>query len=202
MMKSARSIAIAVLLAAACASASAQTIGVPAGTYAADANHTNVLWTVSHFGVSNYIGRFDDVAAVLVLDPADPTKSKLTARIDPASVDVKYRGEKSFAEEISGEMFLDAAKYPNIEFVSTAIETTGDKTGKVTGDLTFHGVTLPVVLDVTMNAALNPHPMSKKPVVGFSATGTVKRSAFGVTGLVGPLGDDVKLTIETEFVPQ
>ena len=183
--------------------ASAQTIGVPAGTYVADRTHTNVLWTVSHFGTSNYIGRFSDIEATLVLDPTDPTKSKLTATIDPKSVDTNYPADdKDFNAEISGEMFFDAAKFDTIKFVSTKIETTGNDTGKVTGDLTFHGVTKPVTLDVKMNAALNPHPMTQKPVVGFSATGTIKRSDFGVTALVGPVGDDVKLTIETEFVPE
>jgi len=183
--------------------ASAQTIGVPAGSYVSDPTHTNVLWTVSHFGVSNYIGRFDGIQATLEIDPADPTKSKLTATIDPASVDVNYpKDDKDFAAEIESDMFFDAAKFTEITFVSTDIKTTGADTGTVTGDLTFHGVTKPVTLDVKMNAALNPHPMSKKPVVGFSATGTIKRSDFGVATLVGPIGDDVKLTIETEFGPK
>ncbi len=192
----------ALLAAFAAAPASAQQIGVPAGTYAADPGHTNVLWTVSHFGVSNYIGRFNTVAATLTLDPADPTKSQLTATIDPASVDTSYQGDKDFDAEIASPMFLDAGQFGEIKFVSTKIETTGADTGTVTGDLTFHGVTKPVTLDVKMNAALNPHPMSQKPTVGFSATGTVKRSEFGVAALAGPIGDDVKLTIETEFVPQ
>lgn len=197
----ARRLVLAAVLFAGCASASAQTVGVPSGTYASDPNHTNVLWTVSHFGVSNYVGRFDGVDAVLELDAADPTKSKLTATVDPKSVDVNYRGDKDFAGEIAGPMFLDAPKYGEIRFVSTSIETTGADTGRISGDLTLHGVTKPVVLEAKMNAQLNPHPMAKKPVVGFSATGTIKRSDFGVTALVGPIGDDVKLTIETEFSP-
>ncbi|KTR03870.1 polyisoprenoid-binding protein [Aureimonas ureilytica] len=183
--------------------ASAQTIGVPAGTYVADRTHTNVLWSVSHFGTSNYIGRFSDINATLTLDPTDPDKSKLTATINPKSVDTNYPAkDKDFNAEIAGEMFLDAAKFDTIKFVSTKIETTGKDTGKVTGDLTLHGVTKPVTLDVKLNAALNPHPMSQKPVVGFSATGMIKRSDFGINALVGPVSDDVKLTIETEFVPQ
>ncbi|GGD97669.1 polyisoprenoid-binding protein [Aureimonas endophytica] len=183
--------------------ASAQTVGVPSGTYVADPLHTNVLWTVSHFGTSNYIGRFSKIAATLELDAKEPAKSKLTATIDPASVDTNYPAkDKDFNKEIESNMFIDAATFDTIKFVSTKIETTGNDTGKITGDLTFHGVTKPVVLDVKMNAALNPHPMSKKPVVGFSATGSFKRSDFGVAALVGPVGDEVKLTIETEFSPK
>lgn len=69
----------------------------------------------------------------------------------------------------------------------------------MTGDLTFQGVTKPLTLDVTFNTALNPHPMSKKPAIGFSATGTLKRSDFGVNALLQHVSDDVKLIIETEF---
>lgn len=195
-------LATALLLATA-SFAQAQSIDVPAGTYAADKAHTNVLWSVKHFGLSNYIGRFDGIDATLVLDPADPTKSKLTATIDPKSVDTNDGAAgKDFNAEIASDMFFDAAKFDAITFVSTAIKATGADTGTVTGDLTFHGVTKPVTLDVKLNAALNPHPMSKKPTVGFSATGTIKRSDFGVATLVGPVADDVLVTIETEFVAQ
>lgn len=202
-MFSIKSTLVAGVLALASSTAYAQTIDVPAGTYRADVTHTNVLWSVVHFGLSNYIGRFDKISATLELDPADVTKSKLTATIDPASVSTNYpASDKSFDAEIAGEMFFDAAKFSEITFVSTAIDVKDGKTGTVTGDLTFHGVTKPVTLDVTLNAALNPHPMSKKPTVGFSATGVIKRSDFGVAALVGPVSDDVKLTIETEFVAQ
>lgn len=190
-------------LLASTAAAPAQTIGVPSGTYVADKTHTNVLWSVSHFGLSNYIGRFDAIEAKLVLDAAEPAKSKLEATIDPASVNTNYPPKPDeFNKEIAGTQFFDAAKFPRITFVSTAIETTGSNTGKVTGNLTFHGVTKPVTLDVRLNAALDPHPMSKKPAVGFSATGTIKRSDFGVGAFLGPVSDEVKLTIETEFIPE
>ncbi|OLP55608.1 polyisoprenoid-binding protein [Rhizobium rhizosphaerae] len=199
-LKTAFAAALLVLTASA---ASAQTIDVPAGTYVADKAHTNLLWSVSHFGLSHYIGRFDSIDAKLQLDPKDPAKSKLEVTVDPKSVDTNDGAAgKDFNAEIASEMFFDAAKFDKITFVSKEIKTTGKDTGTVTGDLTFHGVTKPVTLDVKLNAALNPHPMSKKPTVGFSATGTIKRSDFGVTTLVGPVGDDVKLTIESEFVAQ
>lgn len=197
------SIATALLLASVTA-ASAQTINVPAGTYVADKTHTNVLWSVKHFGLSNYIGRFDNIDAKLELDPAAPAKSKLTVTIDPKSVDTNDAAVgKDFNAEIYGEKFFDAAKFDKITFVSTEVTTTGNDTGTIKGDLTFHGVTKPVTLNVKMNGALNPHPMTKKAALGFSATGTIKRSEFGVNYLVGPVvSDDVNLTIETEFVAQ
>lgn len=193
----------AAALLASTVTASAQSIGVPSGTYVADKTHTNVLWSVSHFGLSNYIGRFNGIDAKLVLDSVEPAKSRLEVTIDPASVDTNYPpAPDDFNIEIASGKFFDTGKFPKITFVSKTIEITGSETGKVTGDLTFHGVTKPATLDVKLNGALNPHPMSNKPAVGFSATGTIKRSDFGVGAFVGPVSDEVKLTIETEFVPE
>lgn len=182
--------------------AQAQKLNVPTGTYNSDAAHTNLLWSIKHFGLSNYYGRFDKIEATLELNAKDVEKSALHVTIDPNSVDTNYPATpNSFNAEIAGEKFFDAAKYPSITFDSTAIKLTGPKSGTVTGDLTFHGVTKPVELDVTLNDALPVHPMTKKPAIGFSAKGTIKRSEFGVSALEGPLSDDVALTIEAEFKP-
>lgn len=182
--------------------ASAASVDVPAGIYASDPTHTNVLWDVKHFGLSNYYGRFDNVKATLDFDAKDVEKSKLSVTIDPKSVDTNHPTKpNTFNTEIAGAKFFDADKFTTITFKSTAIKLTGEKTGTVTGDLTFHGVTKPVTLDVKFNGSFQQHPMTKKPAVGFSATGTIKRSEFGVSTLVGPISDDVKLTIETEFTP-
>lgn len=183
--------------------ADAEKINVPSGAYLADPTHTNLLWSVKHFGLSNYYGRFDKIDAKLELNAADVEKSVLHVTIDPMSVDTNFPATpNTFNAEIAGEKFFDAAKYPSITFTSTAIKLTGKNTGTVTGDLTFHGVTKPVVLDVTLNGALPVHPMTKKPAIGFSARGVIKRSEFGVNALEGPLSDDVDLTIEAEFKPQ
>lgn len=74
------------------ATASAQTINVPAGAYVSDPNHTNLLWSVQHFGLSNYYGRFDSVNATLELEPQNLARSKLHVTIDPKSVDTNYQG--------------------------------------------------------------------------------------------------------------
>lgn len=182
--------------------AQAQKLDVPTGAYVSDPAHTNLLWSIKHFGLSNYYGRFDKIEAKLELNASDVEKSILHVTIDPKSVDTNFPASpNSFNEEIAGEKFFDAAKYNSITFDSTAIKLTGEKTGTVTGNLTFHGVTKPVTLDVTLNDALPVHPMTKKPAIGFSAKSTIKRSDFGVNALEGPLSDDVNLTIETEFTP-
>ncbi|MEO9790035.1 MAG: YceI family protein [Aurantimonas coralicida] len=181
----------------------AQSIDVPAGTYVADPLHTNVLWKVKHFGLSTYIGRFSTISATLELNSEDPAQSSLTATIDPASVDTNYPADdKDFDAEIASDMFLNAAKFPEITFVSKSIELTGDNTGTVTGDLTLNGQTHEETLDVTFNTALNPHPMSQKPAVGFSGAMTVDRTEYGIEALAGPVAAEVLLEIEAEFVPQ
>ncbi len=88
-------------------------------------------------------------------------------------------------------------EFPTAKFVSTKIEKTGDKTAKVTGDLTLVGVTKPVTLEVTFNEK-KPNPMSKKESVGFSATTVIKRSEFGINYAVPNVSDDVELQIEAE----
>lgn len=182
--------------------AQAAKLDIPSGNYVSDAAHTNLLWNIKHFGLSNYYGRFDKIEAKLDLNSSDVEKSVLHVTVDPKSVDTNYpETPNPFNEEIAGEMFFNAAKYDKITYQSTSIQLTGEKTGKVTGNLTFHGVTKPVVLDVTLNGTLPSHPMTKKPAIGFSATGVIKRSDFGVSELEGPLSDDVHLTIEAEFKP-
>ncbi|AQT45251.1 Polyisoprenoid-binding protein YceI [Bartonella apihabitans] len=182
--------------------AEAAKLDIPTGAYVSDAGHTNLLWSIKHFGLSNYYGRFDKIEAKLDLDANDVEKSVLHVTIDPKSVDTNYpKTPNEFNEEIAGEMFFDAEKYSTITFQSTAIKLTGEKTGQVTGNLTFHGVTKPVVLDVTLNGTIASHPITKKPALGFSAKTVIKRSEFGVSELEGPLSDDVNLIIEAEFKP-
>ena len=185
--------------------ASAQTPSdVPAGTYKLDPTHASVTWRLNHMGLSTYTARFTKIDATLNYDPADPTKSQLTATIDPASVRTDYPNPaKDFDKELrEDQRFFKVAQFPEIKFVSTKLEKTGDKTGKMTGDLTFMGQTKPVTLDVTFNGSFKEHPLTKKPAIGFSATGTVKRSAYGMDALVPFVGDDVALLIETEFQRQ
>ena len=186
--------------------ASAQTPNdAPAGTYKLDPNHASVVWKVSHLGLSNYTARFGKLDATLTYDPADPTKSQLTATVDPASVKTEYpnAATKDFDKELRDDpRFFKVGQFPEIKFVSTKLEKTGEKTGKMTGDLTFMGQTKPVTLDVTFNGSYKEHPLSKKPALGFSATGTVKRSTFGMDAMVPFIGDDVTVLVETEFQRQ
>jgi polyisoprenoid-binding protein YceI len=99
---------------------------------------------------------------------------------------------------MKGEKLFDTQKFPEATFKSTKIEKTGEKTGKVTGDLTIKGVTKPVTLDVTLNFS-GAHPMSKKATLGFGASGTVKRTDFGVSQAAPFVSENVSLEIQTEM---
>jgi len=183
----------------------------PAGAYALDPTHATLQWSVLHNTISNYTARFDKVEATLTLDPANLENSKITATIDPTSVDANYpsdykashaaTGFASWNDDIANSVkFLNAKAFPSISFVSTKIEQTGPRTAKVTGDLTFLGQTRPVTLDATFNGEIERHPFAQVPAVGFAAEGRFKRTDFGMA--VGPVGDEVTIRFDGEFIQQ
>lgn len=175
---------------------------MPAGVYTLDETHAMLIWRVSHLGLSNYTARFTKFDADLRFDPANPENSSLTATVDPTSIetDYPYPEEKDFdAKLVEGEEWFNAINFPEITFQSTVITRTGENTGAMTGDLTFLGVTKPMTLDVTFNGAMAEQPFSKKPTLGFSATGTINRSEWGMATYVPTIGDEIELLIEAEF---
>lgn len=196
----------AVLLAfAVLAPAHAQKVEAPAGTYKLDLTHASITWKVKHLGLSNYTARFAKFEADLVIDPAKPEAAKLTATIDPASVKTDYPNvaQVDFDKELAtGEKWFNAKVHKSITFVSTAVTSSGDGRAKVTGNLTLLGVTKPVTLDVALVGSTAAHPFMKKPALGFTASGTFKRSEFGMSNMVGIIGDDVTLQIEAEMIAQ
>jgi polyisoprenoid-binding protein YceI len=177
---------------------------IPAGDYTLDKHHATLVFSVSHLGFSHYTGAFADFDAKLHFDQNNAAASTLEATINPMSLTIPAPPE-GFLAELTGPQWLNTATYPSITFKSTKVETTGPDTGKITGDLTLHGVTKPVVLDVTYNGGYPGHPMDPHARVGFSAKGAFKRSDFGIAyGVPAPgttmgVGDEVQVTIEAEF---
>ncbi|PIB91088.1 YceI family protein [Caulobacter sp. FWC2] len=177
---------------------------VPAGAYTLDKSHATLVFRVSHLGFSNYTAAFADFDAKLNFDQNNAAASTLEATINPRSLTLPAPPE-GFLAELVGPQWLNTATYPVITFKSTKVETTGPDTGKVTGDLTLHGVTKPVVLDVTYNGGYPGHPMDPHARIGFSAKGAFKRSDFGIAyGVPAPgttmgVSDEVLVTIEAEF---
>lgn len=177
----------------------------PAGQYYLDKAHTSVTFRVTHLGFSHYTARFSRVDGQLTFDPAHPEAMRVEATIDPASLELNAP-PAGFLDELMGAGWFDAARFPQMTFRSTSVALTGPHAAKVSGDLTLHGMTRPVVLEVTYNGGYPP--MSFDPGgarIGFSAHGTLKRSAFGISaGIPQPgstmgVSDDVDIAIETEF---
>jgi polyisoprenoid-binding protein YceI len=167
---------------------------VPAGTYVLDPRHASLIAKVPHLGgFSRLTFRFDKLAGGFTYDPANWQATKLTFTVDPRSVDT---GDAAFSKQIAG--YFHTEKYPAITFVSTGITDAGDGQGQVTGDLTFHGVTKPVTLNVTFNG-VGPGLLGAGTRMGFSGTARIKRSEFNETAVSQWAGDDVDLLFEVEF---
>jgi polyisoprenoid-binding protein YceI len=165
-----------------------------------DPAHSGVNFTIRHGGVSNVHGRFGGVKGTLVYNEADITKSTVTVTIDTTTVDT---GEPARDAHLKTDAFLDVAKFPTATFTSSGVVKNGSKL-TVNGNLTLHGVTLPVVLDVEGPSTPVEGVMDHKPHSGFTATTTLSRTAYGI-GTKFPavvVGDDVKLVIELEIVKQ
>lgn len=165
-----------------------------AETYAFDPTHTNIVWHANHFGFSNPSGRFGVTEGKLVLDEAAPQNSTVEVTID---VNGLVTGIEAFDTHLKSADFLDTAQFPTATFKSTAVEVTGEKTAKVTGDLTLHGVTKPVTLDMTLNKIDN-NPLINKKTAGFSGKIVLKRSDFGISAYVPNVSDEVTIQIEAE----
>lgn len=190
---------LAATLALLAAPLAAAPVDAPAGRYTVDPAHASLTFRVMHMGLSNYTMRFAKFDSSVELDPADPTKSKLSVAIDPKTLrtDFPFPEKTNFDNTLAtDEKWLQGKP---ISFTSTKLVSTGAKTGKLTGNLTLRGVTKPVTLDVTFNGAVKPGGFVKDPTFGISATGTFKRTEFGMDYGVPMLGDDITLQIEAEY---
>jgi polyisoprenoid-binding protein YceI len=179
----------------------------PAGLYHLDPAHARLLFRVNHLGMSNYTALIQSFDADLTFDPAAPEAMRVTATANPASVETHYPDPGfDFNGLIAGPDILDATRFPEARFASTAVRLTGERRAEVTGDLTLHGVTKPVVFDVTFNGGNGGHPLDVGARIGFSATASFSRSDFGITFGLPPEGttmgvfDPVELILEAEFV--
>lgn len=190
-----RSALLTAILALAAPLALAQT-----STWVGDPAHSEVDFSVRHLGISNVHGRFGTVKATIVYNDADVTKSTVTATIDVTGLDT---GESPRDNHLKTDAFFDIAKFPTATFTSTSVTKSASGL-TVNGNLTLHGVTKPVVLQVDPLSAPIESPMDHKQHAGFSASTTISRLAFGI-GSSFPdavVGDQIKLTIELEAIKQ
>lgn len=166
-------------------------------TWKADGAHTKVSFTITHLMISEVEGRFSDFdITATATDTFDEAEFMVDIKTTSVDTDIERRDN-----HLRSADFFDAEKFPSITFKSTSFEKTGDKTFKLTGDLTMHGVTKSVTLDGKVNGIITDQ-RSQKLKAGLKLTGTVNRLDFGVGGETPTLGDDVELTINIELAQQ
>jgi len=175
-------------------------LDVPAATYKLDPRHTQIIFAIQHMGLSTFYGRFGAISGSLNFDPKKPESSALSVTVDMTNI-------QTHVEELDRELtksVFHVDKFPTATFTATSITKASPTTGTVTGNLTLAGVTKPVTLNVTFDGGRDS-PMPFQPYrIGFNATTSVKRSDFGLTGMMwsGLVGDDVSLMIESEMEKQ
>jgi polyisoprenoid-binding protein YceI len=184
----------------------ATALGAPvlahAATWEIDPAHSSVVFAIRHMMISTVRGQFRTFGAKVVGDPANPKGATLEATIDAASIDT---GNEKRDGHLKSPDFLDVQKFPTIAFKSTKVEKAGDGKLKVSGDLTLHGVTKPVVLEVEGPTAAIKDPMGNTKA-GAHATTRIDRKDFGIVwnktmdggGIM--VGDDIDVTIDAEAV--
>lgn len=162
--------------------------------YQIDPTHTATVFTWNHFGFSTPSANFSDIQGTINVDNAKPASSSVNVTIPLASLNTNV---KVLDDHLKTADFFDAEKYPNITFKSTKVQAISKTKYKITGDLTIKNVTKTVVLDATLNKQA-VHPMSKAETIGFNATTSFDRSAFGVGAYVPNVGDKITVNITTE----
>lgn len=168
-----------------------------------DLAHSHINFSVRHMMISTVRGTFDSFSGTVEFNPDNPAATSVNVSIDAASINTR---EEKRDEHLRSGDFLDVANFPAITFVSKRVEPAGADSGKLIGDLTIHGVTREVVLDVDY------HGQAKSPwgttSAGFSASTKIKRDDFGLTWNVALetggwlVGNDIKIEIEVEVVEQ
>ncbi len=170
-------------------------------TWNFDPAHTTIGFSARHMMVTTVRGHFAPPTGKLVFDPANPKTASVEAVIDTTSINTSVTDRDN---HLKSPDFLDVANYPTITFKSTKIEVTGDGEGKITGDLTIHGVTRPVTLNVEFLGQVNS-PFGDKRA-GFTASTKINREDFGLTWNVAMeaggvlVGKDIKIEVEVEAV--
>ena len=164
-----------------------------AGSYDVDPAHSTVIFKVKHMNVSHLFGRFNKMTGSIVID-GDLTKSKVELELDPASI---FTAEKKRDDHLRSPDFLNAAQFPTIKFTSTSIQVAGDRY-EVKGDLDLHGVKKPVKAVFELVGSGKNMMDESKLLVGFTGELDIKRSDFGMTTMIGAVGDDLRLTIAIE----
>lgn len=163
-----------------------------------DDPHSQLGFTVTHLGISDVSGTFNDVDVTVQSSKPDFSDASFELTAQTASLDTRVEARD---EHLKSADFFDAAKYPTLNFKSTSIKPAGKNKYKLTGNLSLHGVTKPVTMDLLYTGTVE-NPMSKKQTAGFQVTGTIKRSDFNVgPGFPAPvISNEVRIKADGEFI--
>lgn len=167
-------------------------------TWKNDKAHSQLAFTVTHLGISDVSGVFNDFDVNVTSNKADFSDAVFEMNAQIASIDTRIQQRN---DHLKSADFFDASKYPTLTFKSTSIKSVGKNSYKLTGDLTLHGVTKPVTMDLKYRGQI-VNQMSKALTTGFQLTGTIKRSDFNV----GPrfpapmISDEVTIKADGEFL--
>jgi polyisoprenoid-binding protein YceI len=162
--------------------------------YVLDSSHSQIVFSYNHLGYSTSWGMFSGFQGEIAFDQANPAASSVTVSFP---VRTMLTGWQERFDHFMSADFFGAAEDEMVTFTSTAIEVTGEKTARITGDLTLNEVTKPVVLEATLNQ-VGDHPMANKPWAGFSATTTLVRSEFNLGQFAPFVSDEVQVQISVE----
>lgn len=163
-----------------------------------DAPHSQLGFTVKHLGISDVSGTFNDFEVTVNSSKPDFSDAVFEMTAKTASIDTRVEARNNHLKSAD---FFDAAKYPNLAFKSTTLKKAGKDKYKLFGNLTLHGVTKPVTMDLEYKGSVE-NPMSKKQTAGFQVTGVIKRSDFNLgNGFPAPMiSDEVRIKADGEFV--
>ena len=169
---------------------------LPAGDYVVEPSHTRILFSVSHLGFTTWYGDFSHASGAAKIDPHHPAASNLQVSVPADSISTT---NQVLDGELKGADWFDAARFPAITFTARKLTLTSPNRGEIVGDLTLHGVTRPLTLQVRFNGS-GANPLDKVYTAGFEAVGQIKRSDFGVAKYVPMVGDNVMVIISAAFV--
>ena len=166
------------------------------GAYVLDKDHASLVFEIDHLGFSTFIGSFDEFEASLDFDPENVANSSLEVIVNVNSLDVNL---PEFEEELLGSNWFDAENFPQAIYRTTSLLSQDGNTYTFAGDMTLHGVTAPMNLDVTFNGG-GRNFLTRSYTLGFAASATFLRSDFGVDRFTNfGVGDEINLDINVEF---
>ena len=170
----------------------------PAAPYVMDKSHAHVTFSVNHLGFSTVHGQFRKFDAEIDFDPNNVETTRVSFTIDATSVDTFWKARD---KHIRSKDFLDVKNHPQITFATTSVVPTGAESAEITGDLTIRGTTRSITLNARLNK-LGPSPFNpNQTIAGFTVTGQIDRTQFGVNYAAPAVSAIIPIQIELEMSP-